>query len=206
MPKLVDHEQRRAEIAEALLRIAGTRGLHAASMREVATEAGVSLRLVQYYFHTKEELLLNGLTRLVDKLNERMLDRIRKAGLPPTPRSILYAALIALLPTDEESHRVQLTLVAYQALMISDPAFASRNFGTTPDKLEQYLAGQIRLAQEAGEIDADRDPAITATILVALTGGLVSSVVGGQRDGAAAERVLRDHLDRLFAGQPEPSA
>jgi DNA-binding transcriptional regulator YbjK len=38
---------------------AATRGLHAAGIREVAAEAGVSLRLVQYYyFGTKEELLL----------------------------------------------------------------------------------------------------------------------------------------------------
>jgi AcrR family transcriptional regulator len=28
-------------------------GLHATGMREVAAEAGVSLRLVQYYFGTK---------------------------------------------------------------------------------------------------------------------------------------------------------
>ncbi|GAA2813443.1 TetR/AcrR family transcriptional regulator [Crossiella cryophila] len=198
VPKRVDHEQRRTEIAEALLRIAGTRGLHAASMREVAAEAGVSLRLVQYYFHTKEELLLDGMARLVDKLNDRMLERIRAAGLPPTPRGILYAALTGLLPTDEDSHRVQLTFVAFQTLMITDPAFANRNFGTTPDKMERYLADQISQAQQAGEIAPDRDPALLATALMALTGGLVSSVIAGQRDAEAAEAVLRDHLDHLF--------
>jgi AcrR family transcriptional regulator len=40
------------------VRTAAKRGLHATGMREVAAEAGVSLRLVQYYFGTKEELLL----------------------------------------------------------------------------------------------------------------------------------------------------
>jgi AcrR family transcriptional regulator len=55
VPRRVDHAQRRRQIGEALLRIAHTRGLQAASMREVAAEAGVSLRLVQYYFHTKED-------------------------------------------------------------------------------------------------------------------------------------------------------
>ena len=39
------------------MRTAAARGLHATGMREVAAEAGVSLRLVQYYFGTKEELL-----------------------------------------------------------------------------------------------------------------------------------------------------
>jgi AcrR family transcriptional regulator len=49
VPRRVDHEQRRRQITDALLRIAGTRGLQAVTMREVAAEAGVSLRLVQYY-------------------------------------------------------------------------------------------------------------------------------------------------------------
>jgi AcrR family transcriptional regulator len=44
VPKRVDHEERRRQIADALLRAAAARGLHATGMREVAAEAGVSLR------------------------------------------------------------------------------------------------------------------------------------------------------------------
>ena len=66
MPKRVDHEERRRQIADALLRTAATRGLHATGMREVAAEAGVSLRLVQYYFGTKEELLLFAMQQLAE--------------------------------------------------------------------------------------------------------------------------------------------
>jgi len=54
--KRVDHDEGRTEIAEALLRVAGRRGLHAVGKRDVADEAGVSLRLVQYCFETKEKL------------------------------------------------------------------------------------------------------------------------------------------------------
>src|SRR5215831_21346773 len=45
VPRRVDHEERRRQIADALVRTAATRGLHATGMREVAAEAGVSLRL-----------------------------------------------------------------------------------------------------------------------------------------------------------------
>ncbi|MDZ5697470.1 helix-turn-helix domain-containing protein [Chelativorans sp. M5D2P16] len=38
------------------MRVASHEGLHAVSFRAVATEAGVSLRLVQYYFGTKAGL------------------------------------------------------------------------------------------------------------------------------------------------------
>ncbi|MBP2471345.1 AcrR family transcriptional regulator [Crossiella equi] len=198
MPKRVDHEQRRAEIAEAVLRIASTRGIHAASMREVAAEAGVSLRLVQYYFHTKEELMVGSMAHLTTRMDARLRERIRAAGLPPTPRSVLYAALPGMIPTDEEMYRIQLTYVAFQGLMISDPTLATKHFGTGPNLLESYLASQIKLAQDNGEIPADHDPSLTATTLVALTGGLAVSVVAGQRDGESAQRVVLDYLDRLF--------
>src|SRR5437870_1208569 len=58
MPKRVDHEERRREIVEAVIRITLKGGLTAATVREVAAEAGVSVRLVQYYFGSKDALLL----------------------------------------------------------------------------------------------------------------------------------------------------
>ena len=71
VPKRADHEERRRQIADALLRTAAMRGLHAAGMREVAAEAGVSLRLVQYYFGTKEELLLAAMQYLAARFGTR---------------------------------------------------------------------------------------------------------------------------------------
>ncbi|MGW1143974.1 TetR/AcrR family transcriptional regulator, partial [Streptomyces sp. NPDC002454] len=87
MPKRVDHAVRRAEITDALLRVAARRGLHAVGMRDVAAEAGVSLRLVQYYFETKEKLLLHGLERLTARFGQRVAERVRGAGDPPGPRA-----------------------------------------------------------------------------------------------------------------------
>src|SRR6478735_4379836 len=58
MPKRVDHAIRRREITDAVCRITVKGGLTAATFREVAAEAGVSVRLVQYYFGSKDELLL----------------------------------------------------------------------------------------------------------------------------------------------------
>jgi AcrR family transcriptional regulator len=69
----------------------------------VAAEAQVSLRLVQYYLHTKDELLLAALGYLGEQLSERVRQRIRSLGTPPTPRSVIYGTLTATLPTDEES-------------------------------------------------------------------------------------------------------
>jgi AcrR family transcriptional regulator len=197
----VDHEQRRRQIGEALLRIASTRGLQSATMREVAAEAGVSLRLVQYYFHTKEELLLAALGYLGEQLTERVSAFIRARG-PATPRTIVYGTLTAALPTDEQSRRLTLAYTGFYTLVFSEPELGERHGATYPDKLESLLAKQIAAAQEAGEVAADVNPALTAAALLAMTNGLGSSVLGGQRDGAAALRILEDQLDRLFAAAP----
>jgi AcrR family transcriptional regulator len=88
VPKRVDHEERRRQITDALLRTAAARGLHATGMREVAAEAGVSLRLIQYYFGTKEELLLAAMQRLAAQFGERVQERIKRlkeSGSPVNP-------------------------------------------------------------------------------------------------------------------------
>ncbi len=203
MPPRVDHEQRRDQIAQALLRIADSQGLQAASMRAVAAEAGVSLRLVQYYFHTKDELLMDALTRLGAQLQARMQQWIAAAGSPPTPRSVVTAILSSILPTDADSRRITRTYAAYYTLVLSDPKLVEQHGTPQPDLLEGFLAKQIRAAQQAGEISAGRNPEWTAAGLLALTNGLGSSVLGGQRTGEAALAILAHHLDELFQRTPD---
>jgi AcrR family transcriptional regulator len=198
VPKRVDHELRRRQIGEALLRIAYTRGLQAASMREVAAEAGVSLRLVQYYFHTKEELLLGALAYLGEQLSARVTQHIMAPGTPPTPRSVLYGTLTAILPTDQESRRLTRTYAAYYTLLLDQPDLATKHGATYPDAVERFLVRQVRAAQEAGDVDTDLDAAIVVAGLLALTNGLGSSVLGGQRDGTTALAILTYYLDRIF--------
>jgi AcrR family transcriptional regulator len=198
VPKRVDHDERRRHIGEALLRIASARGLQAATMREVAAEAGVSLRLVQYYFHTKNELLLAGLGYLGGHLSARVERHIRELGTPPTPRAFVYGTLTAILPTDTESERLTRTYAAYYAEALAEPTLAAEHGATYPDMLERFLAGHLRTAQQSGEVDPDLDAGTVAAGLLAMTNGLGSSVLGGQRDGPAARAVLTYHLDRLF--------
>ncbi|WP_226899123.1 TetR/AcrR family transcriptional regulator [Nonomuraea phyllanthi] len=199
MPKRVDHEERRRQIAEAVVRIAASRGLHAASMREVAAEAGVSLRLVQYYFHTKEELLKGVLAHLGRQITERVTRSVAAMGEPMTPRTFLYGALTALIPTDDQSRRIMLAYQAHYTLTLTEPELAAEGL-TYANGLLDFVAGHIRQAQEAGEVAADEDPRQAAAITLALVTGLQSSVLAGQYDGRTATELLTSHLDRLMGG------
>lgn len=206
MPKRVDHEERRTQIAEALIRVAGRRGLHAVGMRDVAAEAGVSLRLVQYYFQTKEKLLFYGLQHLTDRFTARVGARLAAAGPDPGPRTTVEALLLASLPTDEEGRTFHLLYSSYSILSVTDEALAAQPFIDNPDAAENAVAGLICQAQESGLADPDVDARTEAISLLAMTATMGTSILVGQRGPESAVAVLRHHLDRIFRTRtPSPA-
>jgi len=201
VPKRVDHEERRQQIAEALLRAAAARGLHATGMREVAAEAGVSLRLVQYYFGTKEDLLQAAMQQLAARFAERGLARIRRttpADGPARPRDIIAAILTEGLPVDEERRTFTTLYTAYFALSLTDPALAITPLIRNSDAVINVVAAQLRASQAADGTPADLDPDLEAVSLLAMSAGLGTSILGGQSSPRQAQAVIDYHLDRLF--------
>ncbi len=201
VPKRVDHEERRRQIAEALLRAAAARGLHATGMREVAAEAGVSLRLVQYYFGTKEELLLAAMQHLAVQFGGRVqarINRLKGTRSPVRPRDVIAAILTEGLPADKERRTFLVLYTAYFALSLTEPKLAIapllRNSGAVID----VIAAQLRAAQAAGDTPAGLDPDLEAVNLLALSSGLGTTVLGGYSSAEQAQAALDYHLDRLF--------
>ncbi|GAA3955588.1 hypothetical protein GCM10023085_42720 [Actinomadura viridis] len=197
MPKLADRDARHTQIMEALLRVAGSQGLHAVTMRSVAAEANVSLRLVQYYFQTKEKLLLAALDHLAERKRERIAARVNAATDPDDPRTVIEAVLIEALPSDEDSRTFHLVYTAYAVLAAADPALAVRPFLQAPDAMERFLTDQLQRAQRNRALDARVAPQTEATLLLAMSAGLGTSVLLGQRTTDDATAVIRYHLDRL---------
>jgi len=198
VPKRVDHEERRRQIADALLRAAAARGLHATGMREVAAEAGVSLRLVQYYFGTKEELMLFAAQQLAAQYAARAQARFRKTGNPASPRDVIAAVLTESLPADDERRTFSVLYTEYFALSLSDPALAVAPLVSNSNAVLGVLAAQLRAAQDAGDAPARLDPELEAITLLAVSAGLATSVLAGQSSPGQAQAVIDYHLDRLF--------
>jgi AcrR family transcriptional regulator len=201
MPKRVDHEERRRQIADALLRVAAARGLHATGMREVAAEAGVSLRLVQYYFGTKEELLLASMQHLAVRYSARAVARFREASGsagPASPRDIIAAILAEGLPADDERRTFTVIYTAYLALSLTDPALAIAPLVKNSDAVIDVVAAQLRAAQAAGDTPAQLDPDLEAVSLLTMSAGLGTSVIAGHSSPEQAQAVIDYHLYRLF--------
>jgi AcrR family transcriptional regulator len=201
VPKRVDHEERRRQIADALLRTAATRGLHATGMREVAAEAGVSLRLVQYYFGTKEELLLAAMQHLAAQFGERALARIKRikeTESPASPRDVIAAILAEALPADDERRTFTVLYTAYFALSLTEPALAIAPLVRNSNAVIDVVAAQLRAAKGADGTPAHLDPDLEAVGLLAMSAGLGASVLGGQSSVEQAQAVIDYHLHRLF--------
>jgi AcrR family transcriptional regulator len=201
VPKRVDHEERRRQIADALLRTAAARGLHATGMREVAAEAGVSLRLVQYYFGTKEELLLFATQQLAAQFAERVqarIKRIKETESPVNPRDVIAAILTEGLPADDERRTFTVVYTAYLALSLTDPALAIAPLVRNSNAVIDVVAAQLRAAQAAGDTPAHLDPDLEAVSLMTMSAGLGTSVIAGHSSAGQAQAVIDYHLYRLF--------
>jgi AcrR family transcriptional regulator len=192
VPKRVDHQQRRREIADALVRCARASGLHAVGFREVAAEAGVSVNLVQYYFPTKEGLLVGGLAHLRERMAEQL--RRRLAALPEAgdPAERLRTIVRELLPVDGVSADLYTVHAAYAALALTDASLAAQPHTAGPDELQPELAELLARAAPR------HDPERTAVTLLALGTGLTAYVVSGYLTPGEATAALDAQLDLVL--------
>ncbi|MEE6263075.1 TetR/AcrR family transcriptional regulator [Plantactinospora sonchi] len=206
MPKKVDHQARRALIAEALLRIAADRGLEEVSLRHVAAEAGVSSGMVQHYFRTKDEMMAFAMEVVRDNAQARIAAAEQALGESASPRARLRALLVALLPLDQQQQldgRVALAFLAYAAVR---PAVAAA-LGRDNNLMHQWIAEQVRVIRAAGPPPpTGTDPLHAATALLATVEGLGTYIVSGQYPSKAALAVLDAQLNVLLGPAPVDSA
>ncbi|GAA0911562.1 TetR/AcrR family transcriptional regulator [Nonomuraea longicatena] len=167
-------------------------------MREVAAEAGVSLRLVQYYFHTKEELLSGVLGHLGERIGRRVQDAVAALTEPVAPAAYLRAMLGALIPHDEDGRQVMLAYTAHFTLTLSQPHLAPEGLAQA-EALRGSVAGRFQQARDSGHLAAAGDPETLAATALALVTGLQLSVLANQHPAAHATSLLNAHLDHLFA-------
>ncbi len=196
MPKKVDPQVRRRQIAEALHRVTATHGLDGVSLRHVAAEAGVSAGLVQHWFCTKDQMLQFALETVSEQVETRLARRMAEIE-HGTPRQAVRALLIELLPLDEQRRLEAHVAVAFGARAAVSPEIA-RSLRAGMDQMRAFLADRIRAA--GGAYGADRAER-AAVALTALVDGLTAHTLAQQCTPQAAEAALDDHLDRLFGPQ-----
>jgi AcrR family transcriptional regulator len=195
VPKVVDHEQRRRELAEAVWRAIRRNGLEGASVRTVAKEAGWSPGALRHYFRTQSELL----DFAIELAAERIRQRVDALKLADDPRRAVEQLLSELLPLDDERRAEAEVWLAFTARALIDPELGVRN-AEIDDELR---AASARAAGMLG-LPAGRERTVEAERLHALIDGL--ALHGAIRPERLPARqivaVLRRHLDELEAKAP----
>lgn len=112
MPRVVDHDQRRAEIVRAAHVVLARDGVDGATMRRIARKARCTTGRITHYFADKDELLIE----VLRSIHRRTRERIRSALRAPDSDSRFERVIEAALPLDSErleEWRVWLTFWAY---------------------------------------------------------------------------------------------
>ncbi|WP_089295748.1 TetR/AcrR family transcriptional regulator [Actinoplanes regularis] len=197
MPRQVDHQERRHRIARAVWRLAARGGLESVTLRQVATEAGVPPRQLQYYFGAREHLLLGALEILNADAERRAAERMDELGADPSPRALVRAVLLELLPLDDARREAQVVHAAYFVRFLTDPGLAA-SVRDSPPALEELVASLLRHGQDLGHTSDAMNPEAEAAFLVAGAQGLQPPVLLGQCEPARAVELIDLQLNRLF--------
>jgi AcrR family transcriptional regulator len=199
MPKIVDHEERRRRLVEAVWALAVRGGIEQVTLRKVADEAGVSMGQVQHYYSSMQALIRDALDRAVRAVNTSIENAVRAIGTV-SPEAVLRECLHALISPDEENMRLMQFSLAVAGRAVSDPTMA-RVLAPGDDELLSFTAGLIGAArQERGGAPRGEEH-IDADICWSLAMSLGVDVALGYRSPDAAKSVLGYHIDQVLQSE-----
>lgn len=197
MPRQVDHDSRRRQIAQAVCALIARHGLEGVTLRQVATQAGVSMGAVQRCFHTKEEMLTFAHEHVNQQVTERTRARIAASPDPGSVVTMLEQTLIAMVAVDDGDLVEARVWIAFTAQAAVEPELAAIQRGYYAG-LAELLVVLLRAGQDHGQVRPDADIEREADALITLTDGLTVQVVLGRHTPESALAALRDRTVSLW--------
>lgn len=203
MVRTADHEARRSQIVGAVKELALDVGLNHVTIAGVAQAAEVSVGLVQHYYSSKEQLLLDTFRTV----RQDVLARVDAAIVRAERRherieQMLLDGLEQLLPLTRK-RRDEVHLVH------SFAGAALENAALQPGFREALAEHQSRVEQAlengklCGEVESATDSPAEAYALLALTDGLAARLLTqrSQAQRVWARAALARETARLFPGE-----
>lgn len=163
--RLADHDlqaDRRARILAAAVRCFGRRGIHQASMQEIAREAGMSAANLYRYFPAKDAIV----EAIAEHEREDAAAMLAELESAPELLPALLSLLDRTLHGDGDS-RIALGLEVF-AEALRNPRVAEL-YTRLDVEATRALERVIRTAIGRGQVDPGLDPEATAKLLVALS-------------------------------------
>ncbi|EPD84502.1 hypothetical protein HMPREF1529_01105 [Microbacterium sp. oral taxon 186 str. F0373] len=173
MPKIVDHDARRAEIVQATWRVIARNGIEATTMRGLADELGVANGALAVYFPSKRAILAAAFRHIFDVTSRRYADE-RARGLRGA--AALRAFLEQLFPLDEERLLESRIVIPFLEYAAHDPDMRAL-YLQLMSQWESEFADLLAEMSDAGEISVPGDRRAYIDHLLATTNGVQASAV-----------------------------
>lgn len=192
MPKIVDHEQRRDEIALVACRVVAEHGFDQATIVRIAREAGYTTGMVAHYYDTKQEIVIAALRLILRRIEARLM---RPQG---EARADLLTVLTEALPVDAERFTECAFWTAFWGQVSADKKLKRINAWVH----REYLRLFERCLAEGWPEWAHWSAPVREQVLrsvVTFINGLTASAVASQSDWPAAKQMeqLRLQLQLL---------
>lgn len=194
LPRAVDPDLRRRDLAEATWRVVRRDGLDAASVRNVAAEAGLSMGSLRHYFGSQSELLAFSMRLVADRITARVEALLALGDTAERSEEILAE----LLPLDAERRAENEVWLAFSARTLVDPglqALAEELY----DDLRALMGRVVAERAAAGLVAGGADLTLEADRLHALVDGLVAHALARPAHATPARlrAIIRAHLTAL---------
>ncbi|WP_026555622.1 TetR/AcrR family transcriptional regulator [Arthrobacter sp. 35W] len=204
MPKIVDADARREDVADALFRVVRRDGFAAVSLRTVAREAELALGSVRHYFGSQSELMDYSFRLVAARIHARVEELL--APLEDAEHTDLESlldgcvdVLAQLLPLDEVRQEEATVLLSFALAARTAPLLHSA--GQDSYRGTAAAVGRIiLLLLDSGAAAPELVPLLEAERLMAVVDGLGLHMLV-QPEWAGGEQALatlRTHLSSLM--------
>jgi AcrR family transcriptional regulator len=192
MPKIVDHAQRRDEIAHVACQVVAQYGFEQATVARIARAAGYTTGMVAHYYESKQDIILAALRLILLRIEER-LTRERASG-----EADLLGVLSEALAIDAQRFTECAFYMAFWGQVSADKKLKRLNIWVH----REYMRLFARCFAEHWHEWAAWPPPVRDQVLrsvVTFINGLTASAVTSPGDWPAAKQTeqLRLQLDLL---------
>jgi TetR/AcrR family transcriptional repressor of bet genes len=192
MPKVVDHEQRREEIALVACRVVAHYGFDQATIVRIAREAGYTTGMVAHYFDTKQDIIVAALRLILRRIEERLTPSTAD-GVPD-----LLALLTEALPVDETRYTECAVWIAFWGQVPADKHLKRINGWLHRQYWRLFERCLARSWSEWQDLPPDTREQVLRSVITFIN-GVTASTVASRSDWPAARQIeqLRLQLELL---------
>ncbi len=198
MPKIVDHDKRREDIAHVACQVIARHGFEQATVARIARAAGFTTGMVAHYFESKQQIVIASLRLILLRMDQR-LTRQSRAG-----DASLLTVLSEGLAVDSQRFAECAFWTSFWGQVPVDRKLKRINASVHKEYLRLYERGFAQYWPEWSRwTQRVRDQVLSS--LVTFINGLTASAVTSRGDWPAEKQVeqlrLQLELLRRWAGE-----